>query len=155
MSLGAFCVPRTGRNRTLNYGADSRTHTRRTTPHRGGRARSGAGGRFEQGVTSIDIPTTADWQTGVQTEVKAYRSGNVVTVSAWRLAVNSGVTGDVIAYSLPTGYRTPPLTNIYGLKDSRGATVNASSDTVRVLNPSGSVAHHSFTFVTLDPPPTA
>ena len=68
---------------------------------------------------------------------------------------NSGVTGDVIAYSLPTGYRTPPLTNIYGLKDSRGATVNASSDTVRVLNPSGSVAHHSFTFVTLDPPPTA
>lgn len=107
------------------------------------------------GVTSIDIPTTADWQTGVQTEVKAYRSGNVVTVSAWRLAVNSGVTGDVIAYSLPTGYRTPPLTNIYGLKDSRGATVNASSDTVRVLNPSGSVAHHSFTFVTLDPPPTA
>ena len=103
----------------------------------------------------VDIPLTADWRTDVSSEVTAYRTGNVVTVSAWRLAVNSGVTGEVIAYSLPTGYQMPPLTNIYGIEDSRGGTVNVIGSSVRILNPSTSVSHHSFTFVTLDPSPTA
>ena len=101
----------------------------------------------------VDIPLTADWATDVGGEVRAYRTGNSVTVSAWRLGAVAGVTGAVAAYSLPPGYRPPPryaaVTN-----DSRGNRVYLDVNTVTVTNPSGPVAHHSFTFVTLDPPPT-
>ena len=101
----------------------------------------------------VAIPLTADWHPGVSSQVTAYRTGNVVTVAAWRLSVNSGVTGDVIAYSLPPGYRMPPVTNLYGMEDSRGAALSVVSNTVRIVAPSTSVSHHSFTFITLDPPP--
>lgn len=100
------------------------------------------------------IPLTASWRTDVQTEVKAYRSGNVVTVAAWRLAVNTGVTGSVIAYTLPPGYRPIGLTQQY-IKDQRGADVVMNyTGQVTITNPSGSVTHHSFTFITGDAPPT-
>ena len=102
----------------------------------------------------VDIPLTGDWRTDLQTEVKAHRSGNVVTVAAWRLAVNSGVTGAVIAYTLPPGYRPIGLTQQY-IKDQRGADVVMNyTGQVTITNPSGSVSHHSFTFVTGDAPPT-
>lgn len=99
------------------------------------------------------IPLAADWRTDVQTVVKAYRSGNVVTVAAWRLAVNSGVTGSVIAYTLPPGYRPIGLTQQY-IKDHRGADVVVNyTGQVSITNPSVSVSHHSFTFITGDTPP--
>ena len=60
------------------------------------------------GVVQTTVPLTEDWRTDVQSEVTAYRSGNVVTVVAWRLAAVAGVTGVTTAYTLPPGYRPPP-----------------------------------------------
>ncbi|MGP4975854.1 hypothetical protein [Brachybacterium tyrofermentans] len=105
-----------------------------------------------QAVASIGIPLTADWKTDVQTVVEAYRSGNVVTIMAWRLAVSSGVTGDVVAYTVPPGYR-PAAFFVDQTLDSRDKTVKISaSNQVIITDPSGSVSHHSFTYITLDPP---
>lgn len=106
-------------------------------------------------VWQTDIPLTTDWRTDVQTEVKAYRNGNVVTVAAWRLATKVAMTGDVTAYTLPPGYRPAGLTQQY-IRDGRDAKVALLyTGQVVVTNPATSVAHHSFTFVTLDPPPTS
>lgn len=109
---------------------------------------------FKRGTIEVPIPLTADWRTDVQTDVKAYRSGDVVTVVAWRLAVNAGVTGSVDAYTLPPGFRPPPLFTDR-TTDSRGAAVALGvSGTVQVTNPATAVSHHSFTFVTRDAMPT-
>lgn len=103
---------------------------------------------------SVDVPLTDQWRTDVSSEVTAYRSGNVVTVSSWRLAVNAGVTGPVIAYTLPAGYRPIGLTQQY-IKDGRGAdTVMNYTGQVTITNPSSSVTHHSFTFITGDAQPS-
>lgn len=97
---------------------------------------------------------TEQWRTDVSTDVTAYRTGNVVTVAAWRLAVVGGVTGSVTAYTLPSGYRPAGLTQQY-TRDSRGFEVSLSyNGEARITNPPTIVAHHSFTFVTLDPMPT-
>lgn len=104
-------------------------------------------------VWQADIPTAAGWRTDVQTEVKAYRSGNVVTVAAWRLASDASDAGEVLAYTLPLGYRPAGLTQQY-VHDSRGAEVSLLyTGEVHITNPPAAVAHHSFTFVTLDPLP--
>lgn len=109
---------------------------------------------FRRGTIEVPIPLTEDWRTDVQTDVKAYRSGNVVSVVAWRLAANAGATGTVDAYMLPPGFRPPPLYTDR-TTDSRGALVALSNtNTVAITDPSGSVSHHSWTFVTLDPMPT-
>lgn len=102
---------------------------------------------------STTIPLTDSWNTTVDSEVTAYRSGNVVTVTAWRLAVNEGVTGEVEAYSLPAGYRPVPLF-VDQTIDSRGAAVYLGNSTVTITDPPEPVSHHSFTFITADPPPT-
>lgn len=106
------------------------------------------------GVVQTTIPLTADWRTDIQTEVTAHRTGNVVTVIGWRLGAVEGVSGDVVAYSLPPGFR-PPSTFRDETRDTNGLTVKLTSQyRVIVTNPTTSVAHHSFTFVTLDPMPT-
>lgn len=105
-------------------------------------------------VYTADIPLTGDWRSDIGSEVTAYRSGNVVTVASWRLGVIEGTTGEVAAYTLPPGYRPAGLTQQY-TRDSRGADVALTYDgTATLTDPSGLVAHHSFTFVTLDPPPS-
>lgn len=103
------------------------------------------------------IPLTDDWRTDVSSEVIAYRTGNVVTVVAWRLGSAEGVvpdgdtTTEVVAYSLPTGFRTfPRFTSI--TEDSRGSRAYLSGNTVAITAPSSSVSHHSFTFITPDDP---
>lgn len=98
------------------------------------------------------IPLTADWRTDVSSQVTAYRTGNVVTVAAWRLAAVEGATGDVDAFTLPPGYRPAGLTQQY-TRDSRGREVSLSySGRVSVTDPLTIVSHFSFTFVTLDDP---
>jgi len=104
-------------------------------------------------IWEVDIPLTADWRTDLQSEVKAHRSGNVVTVAAWRLSAIEGATGSVLAYTLPPGWRPVGLVQEYS-RDSRGKDVTLNyNGKVTILNPGGSVAHHSFTFVTGDAPP--
>lgn len=106
-----------------------------------------------QNTATATIPLTDQWRSDVDSSVIAYRSGNVVTVVAWRLSVLSGTTGEVAAYSLPLGYRPPSLFTAY-TSDSRGAAVRVgTSNTVAVTNPSASVSNHSITFVTTDPMP--
>lgn len=105
-------------------------------------------------TATANIPLAEQWNSTVGSSVTAYRSGNVVSVVAWRLSVLSGTTGEVAAYSLPLGYRPPPLFTAY-TSDSRGAAVRVgTSNTVTVTNPSVSVSNHSITFVTTDPMPT-
>lgn len=109
-------------------------------------------------AATTPIPLTDQWKTNVLSEVTAHRSGNVVTVTAWRLGVLDGVvptgstTTEVVAYSLPLGFRTVPLF-VDITTDSRGAKVYLGGNTVTITSPSGAVSHHSFTFVTLDPMP--
>lgn len=101
-----------------------------------------------------DIPLTADWRTDVSSDVTAYRTGNVVTVAAWRLVAVEGVTGEVLAFTLPIGYRPAGLTQQY-TRDSRGKDVSLSyNGLARVTNPATIVAHFSLTFVTTDPVPS-
>lgn len=102
---------------------------------------------------SVDIPLTADWRTDVSSEVTAYRSGNVVTVVAWRLAALAGVTGTTTAYTLPPGYRPPPILRDETETVNGRPVVLTSQYRAQVTDPTSSVDHHSFTFVTLDPPP--
>ena len=110
-------------------------------------------GSASPATASVKITPTADWQADVQTDITAMRSGNVVTIAAWRLAVNTGVTGDVVAYVIPEGYR-PPSLFVDDTEDSRGANVVLGADnTVTITDPSGSVSHHSFTYITNDPFP--
>lgn len=110
-------------------------------------------------TATTSIPLTEQWRTDVQSEVTAYRSGDVVTVTAWRLGVKDGVvpigstTTQVAAYSLPPGFRPVPLL-VDRTTDSRGAGVYLGTSTVTITSPSGAVSHHSFTFVTVDPMPT-
>ena len=123
-----------------------------------GRLPSGAVEHVREIVTGtiweVDIPLTADWRTDLQSVVKAYRSGNVVTVAAWRLSAIEGATGSVLAYTLPPGYRPIGLTQQY-IKDQRGADVVMNyTGRVVITNPDSRVSHHSFTFVTGDAPPT-
>lgn len=109
---------------------------------------------FRRGTIEVPIPLTEDWRTDVGSSVIAYRSGNVVTVAAWRLAVVEGVTGAVLAYELPPGLRPAGLMQDYK-RDSRGKDVTLTYDgKVTIQDPAAPVAHHSFTFVTLDPMPT-
>ena len=76
-----------------------------------------------------------------------------MTVAAWRLAVLADIVGEVIAYELPHGY-CPPPGFVDDTRDSRGARVYLSNNNrVAITDPSRSVSHHSFTFVTLDPMP--
>lgn len=109
-------------------------------------------GAAQSATTVATITPAADWQTTVQTDIKAYRSGSVVTIAAWRLAANTGVTGDTAAYTIPEGYR-PPNLYVDDTEDTRGANVILSGNAVRVTNPSTSVSHHSWTYVTTDPMP--
>ena len=105
-------------------------------------------------VWEVDIPLTDDWRTDMQSDVTAYRSGNVVTVAAWRLVANSGVTGAVLAYTIPPGYRPIGFTRQY-IKDQRGRDVFLDhSGRVTITDPADSVTAHSFTFITGDTPPT-
>lgn len=99
------------------------------------------------------VPITEQWGTNLDSSVIAYRAGNVVTVVAWRLGVLEDVAGEVLAYELPLGWRPVPLLVDRSI-DSRGALMQLSGGAVRITNPSRSVSHHSFTFVTLDPMPT-
>ena len=100
------------------------------------------------------IPLAPSWRTDMQSEVKAYRSGNVVTVAAWRLSAIEGATGSVLAYTLPPGWRPVGFVQEYS-RDSRGKDVTLNyNGQVTILNPGGSVAHHSFTFITGDAPAT-
>lgn len=109
---------------------------------------------FRRAAASVALPLTSDWRTDVDSSVVAYRSGDVVTVAAWRLAAVEGATGAVLAYQLPIGYRPAGLTQSY-VRDSRGKDVALGyNGGVTVTNPATIVAHHSFTFVTLDPMPT-
>lgn len=109
---------------------------------------------FRRAAASVAVPLTEDWRTDVDSSVIAYRSGDVVTVAAWRLAAIDGTSGEVTAYALPLGFRPAGLTQTY-TTDSRGQKVALSyTGNVRVTAPTTMVAHHSFTFVTLDPMPT-
>lgn len=120
---------------------------------------------FRRGTVEVSIPLTEDWRTDVDSSVIAYRSGNVVTVAAWRLAVKAGVVPrnedpsspisvTVPAFTLPPGYKPAGLTQEY-TRDSRGRNVALNyNGAVLVTDPAASVSHHSFTFVTLDPMPT-
>lgn len=103
-------------------------------------------------ATSV-VPLNENWRTDVDSSVIAYRAGDVVTVAAWRLAAIAGLTGSVLAYSLPLGYRPAGLVQDY-TRDSRDIKVALSyNGDVTITNPATIVAHHSFTFVTLDPMP--
>lgn len=106
-------------------------------------------------VATAKVPLTDQWRTDVDSSVIAYRSGDVVTVAAWRLSHPDGDgAGSVPAYALPLGWRPAGLMQDYA-KDSRGKDVTLNyNGQVTILNPSGPVAHHSFTFITLDPMPT-
>ena len=108
---------------------------------------------LRRSTAQVTIPLTEQWRTDVDSSVVAYRSGNVVTVAAWRLAAVEGASGAVPAYSLPLGFRPAGLTQGYA-KDSRGKDVALwYTGNATITNPATIVAHHSFTFVTLDPMP--
>lgn len=105
-------------------------------------------------TATATVPLTDQWRTDVDSSVIAYRSGNVVTVAAWRLAASSQVAESVLAYTLPLGYRPAGLMQEYA-RDSRGKDVALGyNGVVTITAPATIVAHHSFTFVTLDPMPS-
>lgn len=106
-----------------------------------------------QNTATATIPLTEQWRSDVDSSVIAYRSGDVVTVAAWRLAAIEGATGSVSAYSLPMGFRPAGLAQGYS-RDSRGKDVALGyTGNATITNPATIVANHSFTFVTLDPMP--
>lgn len=112
-----------------------------------------AAGSAASGTADVSIQAMADWRTDVNTSIQAHRSGDVVTVTAWRLAVIDGTTGTVAAYEIPEGFRPPGLYDSSVL-DSRGNQARlTSSNIVNVTNPSSAVSHHTFTYVTTDPFP--
>ena len=110
------------------------------------------GGRAPEAQTTI--PLAEGWRDDLDGEVTAYRSGNVVSVAAWRLAATDAAQSERFAYELPLGYKPAPfLTD--RTWDSRGAVIYmANGGVVTAINPSASVSHHSFTFITNDPMPT-